>query len=265
MNIKRMPDGSFGVDLEILDIFRDIKIPYVPVIDVAGGGGGDGYPGLCFTANTAGSTIGMTKISGESMVVPNLETSTDGQNWIPFVAGSDTITLANAGDKVYFRGNNPSGVSNPTGGYVYSFAMTGSIAASGDITTIINPNGNLDTLPMYAFAYLFYNCTSLTSAPELRSTNLGGGCYMTMFFNCTSLTSAPELPATTLPDGCYQAMFANCTSLNMIKIAYTGELGNMISYGWVSNVAPTGDFYYNGIEFNRNSSCVPEGWTVHTF
>jgi hypothetical protein len=34
-----------------------------------------------------------------------------------------------------------------------------------------------------------------------------------MFYDCTSLTIAPELPATTLADNCYQYMFYNCASL----------------------------------------------------
>ena len=36
-----------------------------------------------------------------------------------------------------------------------------------------------------------------------------------MFYNCTSLTQAPELPATTLVVGCYQDMFGGCTSLKL--------------------------------------------------
>ena len=35
-----------------------------------------------------------------------------------------------------------------------------------------------------------------------------------MFFNCTSLSAAPELPATTLANNCYIWMFSSCTSLS---------------------------------------------------
>ena len=34
-----------------------------------------------------------------------------------------------------------------------------------------------------------------------------------MFWNCTSLTQAPELPATTLANNCYNGMFDRCVSL----------------------------------------------------
>ena len=69
------------------------------------------------------------------------------------------------------------------------------------------------TLADGCYGYMFYNCTNLTSTPELPATTLASGCYVNMFSNCTSLTSAPELPATALVDGCYIAMFNGCTSL----------------------------------------------------
>ena len=34
-----------------------------------------------------------------------------------------------------------------------------------------------------------------------------------MFYNCSSLTKAPELPATTLAENCYGSMFQYCTAL----------------------------------------------------
>ena len=44
-----------------------------------------------------------------------------------------------------------------------------------------------------------------------------------MFYNCSSLTTAPKLPATTLASQCYYGMFENCTSLTTayVKAAYT--------------------------------------------
>ena len=69
------------------------------------------------------------------------------------------------------------------------------------------------TLTEECYAYMFNNCTGLTSAPELPATTLANYCYHYMFNGCTSLTSAPQLPATTLAKGCYNVMFADCTSL----------------------------------------------------
>ena len=69
------------------------------------------------------------------------------------------------------------------------------------------------TLAGYCYNYMFYGCTSLTTAPALPATTLVDDCYSFMFYGCTSLITTPELPATTLESGCYQGMFEGCTSL----------------------------------------------------
>ena len=69
------------------------------------------------------------------------------------------------------------------------------------------------TLASNCYAYMFRDCTSLTTAPELPATILASGCYSNMFSGCTNLTTAPELPATTLDSNCYYCMFSACTSL----------------------------------------------------
>ena len=65
----------------------------------------------------------------------------------------------------------------------------------------------------HCYGYMFYECTSLTQAPNLPATTLANSCYRYMFYGCTSLTQAPNLPATTLADSCYSGMFSDCTSL----------------------------------------------------
>ena len=88
------------------------------------------------------------------------------------------------------------------------------VACAGDIRTLVNYEAykTADTKEA-TFKYLFYNCTSLISAPALPSTNLAANCYYNMFYGCTSLTTAPALPATTLTYRCYDSMFYGCTSL----------------------------------------------------
>jgi hypothetical protein len=69
------------------------------------------------------------------------------------------------------------------------------------------------TLTDRCYKDMFYACSSLAQAPELPATTLAHECYNTMFYNCTSLTAAPELPATTLAESCYEGMFEGCASL----------------------------------------------------
>jgi hypothetical protein len=68
-----------------------------------GGGEVDNLSYLCFTAEEAGSTVKMSKNSSAPTVY--LETSPTGEegSWTDFTVDSTTITLANVGDKVYFR------------------------------------------------------------------------------------------------------------------------------------------------------------------
>ena len=104
--------------------------------------------------------------------------------------------------------------------------MRGKIAASGSVTSLLDSNGgNPDiSVPDYAFEYMFGDCTSLTSAPELPALSVGNSSYKCMFYNCTSLQTAPELPATSLAKSCYGGMFWGCSSLQTAPKLPTKEL-----------------------------------------
>jgi len=165
---------------------------------------------LTFTADEDGSTFGIVN-EGENN--PNVQYSLNGgETWNALAAG-DTVTLAHKGDKALVRGNNPEGFSKMYSKYS-SFTMTGKIAASGSVMSLIDGVGETLVVPAAAcFCELFSGCASLTQAPELPATTLAEGCYWSLFSSCTSLTQAPELPATTLAGNCYNSMFEGCTSL----------------------------------------------------
>ena len=169
---------------------------------------------LCFTAEEANSTLHLDKVGSPDAI--SLETSTDGNVWTDYSwtdSTGDTLTLANIGDKVYMRAKNENQtIGNSTSKY-YKFVMTGKIASSGNIQTLLKADGSRTDVPAYCYQSMFRNCSSLTTALELPATTLAAGCYGNMFFGCTSLTQAPELPATTLANYCYSNMFYNCSSL----------------------------------------------------
>ena len=174
--------------------------------------GDDSYRMLTFRAEEPGSTIGLFQINPPSYI--SLEYSTDnGNTWNTYTVGN-TITLGNVGDTVKFRGNNASFSTSIS--YYHYFQMTGKISASGDVTSLLSYSGLNDLINRnFCFYRLFYNCTSLTTAPELPATTLAEHCYDSMFYGCTSLTSAPELPATTLAVSCYSNMLQGCTALTI--------------------------------------------------
>ena len=164
---------------------------------------------LTFTAEEAGSTLSLPWASASDVQI-----STDhGTTWSAYARGT-TITLANVGDSVSFKGRGfvANNIAN-----VNHVKMTGKIAASGSVTSLIDENGGDPnvTLPNDCFAHMFQDCTSLTQAPELPATTLSFICYVFMFQNCTSLTQVPKLPATTLSSACYRGMFDGCTGLSL--------------------------------------------------
>ena len=162
---------------------------------------------VTFTAEEDNSSIGLNQLStGQTM-----EYSMDTITWNTF----DTTTniSLNNGDKVYVRGvlrwSNSSGEESD----FTQFTMSGKIAAGGNCNAIWNHKNLNAPIKAYCGYYMFSNCTSLTTAPELPATTLAKSCYNGMFNNCTSLTTAPELPATTLDVSCYAGMFSVCSSL----------------------------------------------------
>ncbi len=186
---------------------------------------------LCFTAEETNSTFYLNN-NGNS---PSVEYSLDGgETWQPMI-GDQVVTIAEIGDKVYLRGNNPKGFSYDLSSYS-QFVMTGSIAASGSVMSLIDGSGVSKEIPNdYCFLNLFKFCRSLTQAPELPATTLSKSCYEEMFEGCSKLTVAPELPATQLTTNCYNSMFASCESLTATPDLPATELapacyGTMFAY-----------------------------------
>ena len=163
---------------------------------------------LTFTAQVEGSTICFDWYSAE---MGSVQTSIDGgKTWNPYTKGSK-ITLAKVGDKVSFKGKNVITSAHNS----ERFQMTGKIAASGSVTSLTDGNGNDPNVTIGAQCYysMFWDCDSLTTAPELPAVKLAAKCYMFMFFDCNNLETAPKLPATSLAESCYEDMFDFCTGL----------------------------------------------------
>jgi len=159
--------------------------------------------------------------NGTTDINVNLEYSLNNSSWNTYTTG-DEIEVSNASKSVYFRGSDNNTFGGINSNYYY-WSITDAngetnvkIAASGNINTLLdyqNPPTEFSADNKYCFCDMFYNCKTLTTAPNLPATVLADYCYIQMFEGCTSLTKAPELPATTLADSCYATMFKGCTSL----------------------------------------------------
>ena len=190
-----------------------------------GGGNGDGGDSgepailpsenwLCFKADQNNCSI-KTSVIGSLAVTPSLEYSKDKEIWTPFIIASTIVDLPNTDDKVYIRATSSNASFSGAGGYI-RFVITGFVSASGNIMSLLDKNCGGNSVPERAFRQLFYNNSTLTTAPKLPATILGSYCYSSMFNGCSSLTTAPDLPATTLADYCYFHMFKDCSSLTAV-------------------------------------------------
>ena len=143
---------------------------------------------------------------------PDVEYSYDGEEPWTTWEGGEEVTLRNVGDKIYVKGDNPYGFSMSNNIYA-GFRMTGRIAASGSVMSLIDGVGTSRVIPnVFCFEKLFFGCNALVQAPELPATELTESCYNDMFSNC-GITKMPELPASNITEGCYAGMFRNCVNL----------------------------------------------------
>lgn len=171
---------------------------------------------LCFTANTAGSTVQLAHTWTPTGVY--LETSTDYWTWTDYTIW-DIITLSNIWDKVYFRNKSDiqTTFSKNDWTWRYEFAMSWSIAAKWDIWYLLCKNSTNDLTDSWEYCFwgLFYSCTSLTTPPKLSASTLTLACYYQMFYNCSNLEALPELSTLSLPSNCYANMFQWCSKIKL--------------------------------------------------
>ena len=146
------------------------------------------------------------------------EYSVGGGKWTRFtstISDENAVAFGGANGNLRLRGKSSKGTAVSDTNYsTISFGNTTAVSCTGDIRTLIDYESYATANTENArFCYLFYNCTALTTAPELPAMTLANQCYFGMFANCSNLTQAPTLPAETLKDRCYASMFDGCSSL----------------------------------------------------
>lgn len=217
----------------------------------------------------------------------------NGSTWTELAANTASPTVS-AGNKILWK---QTGVTPDSRNGLGVFTATGNFNAYGNIMSLLygddfenqvdltdkpsafrslfENNTNIvsaehliipaTTLERSCYEKMFYNCSNLTSAPELPATTLADNCYYQMFRYCSRLTTAPVLPATTFASQCYKEMFSDCSSLNYIKCLATNLSGYNATYNWVNTVASTGTFVKPSStdwSSKTGTSGIPSGWTV---
>ena len=173
----------------------------------------DARPYLTFTADQP-QTFKVSTYQSYTLD-ESIQYSLNGGVWTKLDVGTE-ITFGGDNGALRLRGKSSGGTASTK--YKYAFISFGDskvkVTCSGDIRTLIDYDNYVTVSTANArFCYLFKECASLTTAPELPATTLATDCYSYMFSNCTGLTTAPELPATTLADYCYHGIFLKCAGL----------------------------------------------------
>lgn len=216
----------------------------------------------------ADNTIILRKSDSRAPTV-TLEYSKDKTNWYVWgqTTNDDNLTLSlQANSKIYFRGTNTV-FSN--GNYYNYFRCTGKFGVGGDITTLLEPSGNV--LDLSGRDYVFYGLFLITSNQRylvsasdllLPSTTLSKGCYSSMFMYNDLLSTSPVLPARILTEYCYEMMYYKCYSLSVIT-SYADDISAYrCTYKWLYDVASSGTFRNLGsATYSRDASGIPTGWT----
>lgn len=163
-----------------------------------------------------------------------LEYCIDGNGtWISLPANTYTTSI-NAGQKIHFRGNDLTPISN-TG--IGTFTITRSCNLTGNCNSLLFGDNAAKNYSLaeysYAFYKLFYNCTNIKSVSEtfLPAMALSNYCYGYMFYGCTGLTKSPNLPSQTLVGSCYYQMYYGCTSLTNPGTIEARTLATYCCYG----------------------------------
>ena len=95
---------------------------------------------LCFEAVDAGATVAL-KFNGSKLRTATFQTSTDGQSWSDYTYATN-ITLANAGDKIYFKAkaDNTSIVRNSSNYLQFTTTQSSKkVNVSGNVMSLLAP------------------------------------------------------------------------------------------------------------------------------
>ena len=215
---------------------------------------------LKLTAAQDSSTVTLSAVG--SAPSRRFEYAVNGGDFSAYTLGT-AISLDVEGDYVEFRRPLDDGVTTSIGSSssaYHKFTLTGKIAASGNVMSLLDGKCKSVTLGNFALCRLFDGQTSLLQAPDLPATTLAINCYYYMFNN-TRITSV-VLPAETPKNYCYYGMFVKCSALTDIEL-HLRSLANSSLYDWLSQAKNTSDCTlrcYDELTLSSGTSGLPSNW-----
>ena len=243
-------------------------------------------PGLATPLTVEAITQGKITVTGPKS---GMKFSTDGGVTKKDISDDPTEITVAVGDKVAFYGTatsyNGTRIGGADDGGTFKCKVYGNIMSLVDETgfaTLSDPitlpagmtfsklfmgNAKLTdasglllpamTLADYCYEGMFYNCTSLTTAPaELPAMALKANCYQGMFYNCTNLAAAPkELPAPMLTSDCYSYMFYDCKDLTTAPELKAETLANYCYYKMFNGCTSLKTAYVKAAYITAHNEC----------
>ena len=105
------------------------------------------------------------------------------------------------------------------------------------------------------FSYMFNYCKALTTIPQLDTSN--GTNFTLMFYNCTALTSIPLLNMSSMSSTSWSGMFGSCTALENVTFEGTIPVrGNMSVFSSCPNLTVDSLMSFINALTNMNSSAT---------
>lgn len=162
-----------------------------------------------------------TKVTFNKATNNGIQYSLDGYDWKNYTSA---ITLANAGDKIYFRGKGTNYQQTGNSGILTADKAS---YVYGDLMFLMcdeKYKAKKEITADFAFQRAFYKASWLQLHSEkklkLSATTLSTGCYFEMFRGCTGITSLEnlEMPGSgvSLVNRCFDSMFLECSGITAI-------------------------------------------------
>ena len=192
---------------------------------------------LTFEAAEAGAKV--TFNATDDAVAKDIEYSLDGTTWTAGNTKSPgvSVTLANAGDKVMFRGTNAAysdgtnqnSITCDKDCYIYGNIM--SLIKKEDFENVTTFTANNTFRRLFENNAKIKNHTDATKYLVLPATKMTANCYRNMFYGCAGLTTTPVINVDCDAKGyCMDRMFCDCTGLTTVAEGskISGNMGNYI-------------------------------------
>lgn len=162
-----------------------------------------------------------TKVTFNKATNNGIQYSLDGYDWKNYTSA---VTLANAGDKIYFRGKGTNYQQTGNSGIL---TVDKASYVYGDLMFLMcdeKYKPKKEITADFAFQRAFYKASWLQLHSEkklkLSATTLSTGCYFEMFSGCTGITSLEnlEMPGSgvSLVNRCFDSMFLECSGITAI-------------------------------------------------